>query len=46
MATKKVLVSLTEDLQKGLDNIVNEGKFVSRSEVIREAVRNFLGEKR
>ncbi len=45
MNAKKVLITLTEDLQKELDTVVANGRFVSRSEVIREAVRKFLGDK-
>ena len=44
MPAKKVLITLTEDLKKDLDKQVKLGRFVSRSEVIREAVRKFLGE--
>ncbi len=44
MPAKKILINLTEDLQKELDEKVKSGRFVSRSEVIREAVRKFLGE--
>ncbi|TAL58967.1 MAG: ribbon-helix-helix protein, CopG family [Bacteroidetes bacterium] len=44
MPAKKVLITLTEDLQRELDGHVASGMFVSRSEVIREAVRKFLGE--
>ena len=46
MPAKKVLVNLTEDLQKELDEKVKLGRFVSRSEVIREAIRKFLGEEK
>jgi Arc/MetJ-type ribon-helix-helix transcriptional regulator len=46
MPAKKVLITLTENLQKELDEQVKLGRFVSRSEVIREAVRNFLDEKK
>lgn len=45
MPAKKVLITLTEDLQKELDEKVKQGRFVSRSEVIREAVRKFLEER-
>ena len=45
MPAKKVLINLTEDLQKELDKKVKQGRFVSRSEVIREAVRKFLEER-
>ncbi len=44
MPAKKVLITLTEGLQRELDEKVKQGRFVSRSEVIREAVRKFLGE--
>ena len=44
MPAKKVLITLTEDLQKELDQQVKHGRFVSRSEVIREAVRKFLSD--
>ncbi len=46
MPAKKILINLTEDLQKELDKKVKAGRFVSRSEVIREAVRKFLGEEK
>ncbi len=46
MPAKKILINLTEDLQKELDKKVKQGRFVSRSEIIREAVRKFLGEEK
>ncbi len=45
MPAKKILITLTKDLQRELDEKVKLGRFVSRSEVIREAVRKFLGDK-
>jgi len=42
----KVLISITDELLKKVDEIVNSGRYRSRSEFIREAIRLLLDRER
>lgn len=42
MKAKRVILTLTEDIVASIDETINRGKYVSRSEIVREALRKFL----
>ena len=43
MRARRVMMTLTEDIVTLLDQSINRGKYVSRSEIVRDALRKFFG---
>lgn len=42
MTVRRVMFTLTEDIVALIDESINRGKYVSRSEIVREALRKFF----
>lgn len=42
MNVKRVILTLTDDIVDSIDGVISKGRYVSRSEVVREALRKFL----
>ncbi len=40
MAAKKYVITLSQELADQLDEMIKSGKYISRSEAIRDAIRN------
>lgn len=42
MGTKRVTLTLTKDIIDSIDKTIDSGTYISRSEIVREALRRFL----
>lgn len=42
MRARRIMLTLTDDIMALIDKSTNRGKYVSRSEIVRDALRKFF----